>query len=68
MNANERFEYMAELFYKKTGCMAPGKDSPAALGGIDEKERMDLWKDFIEEFYSGLFELHKSNEIYQLKA
>ena len=61
MNANEQFEYMAELFYKKTGLMAPGKDSPAALGVTDREERQDAWKVWVNEFYRELFELHKSN-------
>ena len=61
MNANERFEYMAELFYKATGFMAPGKDSPAACG-ITNKEQIDeAWNKWIEEFYSKLFLLHQSD-------
>ena len=55
MNANERFEYMADLFYRQTGFMAPGKDSPAAFGVTDDKERMDAWKAWAEGFYSDLF-------------
>ena len=61
MNANERFEYMAELFYKATGFMAPGKDSCAAFGVTDTEERDKKWKEFIEVFYSRLFKLHKSH-------
>lgn len=59
MKANERFEYMAELFYKETGFMAPGKDSPAAFGVTDRDERDAKWKEWTEEFYNKLFELHK---------
>jgi len=61
MNANEQFEYMAELFYKKTGLMAPGKDSAAAFGGTDRAERDFKWKEWSTEFYREMFELHKSN-------
>ncbi len=61
MDANEQFEYMAELFYKKTGLMAPGKDSPAAFGVTDREERQEAWKVWVNEFYRELFELHKSN-------
>lgn len=59
MNANERFEYMAELFYKKHGILAPGKDDP--ISPVTESERYKLWDEFKEEFYSELFNLHKSN-------
>ena len=55
MNANERFEYMAELFYKQTGYMAPGKDSPAAFGVTDREKSMEAWIEWTEHFYSDLF-------------
>ena len=55
MNANERFEYMAELFYRQTGFMAPGKDSPAGFGATDDGERLKVWKSWAEGFYSDLF-------------
>lgn len=56
MDANERFEYMADKFYKDTGMMAPGKDSPAAFGVTDRKERMAAWSEWCETFYSELFD------------
>ncbi|MCH7938515.1 MAG: hypothetical protein IID13_02075 [Candidatus Marinimicrobia bacterium] len=56
MDANERFEYMADKFYKDTGMMAPGKDSPAAFGVTDQKERMAAWSEWCEKFYSELFD------------
>ena len=59
MNANERFEYMAELFYREYAILAPGKDDPLRL--YQESERYRLWDEFKERFYSDLFELHKSN-------
>ena len=58
-NANERFEYMAELFYQETGFMAPGKDSCAAFGVVDTDERDAKWKIWVEEFYIDMFEDHK---------
>ena len=61
MNSNERFEYMAELFYKDTGLMAPGKDSPVACGITNREQRGESWNEWIEKFYDGLFELHRSN-------
>ena len=61
MKANERFEYMAELFYKATGHTAPGKDSCAAFGVTDTDERDKQWKEFVEVFYNRLFKLHKSH-------
>ena len=61
MNANERFEYMAELFYKATGNMAPGKDSCAALGVTDREQVEKEWREFTEVFYSRLFKLHQSH-------
>jgi hypothetical protein len=61
MKAVERFEYMAELFFKATGYMAPGKDSCAAFGVTDTKERDKQWAEFVEVFYNRLFDLHKSH-------
>ena len=54
MNANERFEVMASLFYKETGIMAPGKDD--CLGTHDTQQRLDAWGPWIEKFYSELFD------------
>ena len=56
MGANERFEYMAELFYQDTGMMAPGKDSPIAS---NREERQQAWDAWVEEFYDELFILHQ---------
>ena len=55
MNANERFEYMAELFYKQTGYIAPGKDSSAAFGVTDREKAQEVWAEWVEHFYSDLF-------------
>lgn len=63
MDAIERFEYMAELFHKETGLMAPGKDSPAAFGATDMEERVKKWGDWTEEFYSDLFLLYKNGKL-----
>lgn len=48
MNANERFEHMADAFRKATGYMAPGKStSPEEGGGIEmETIRRELWTAF----------------------
>ena len=60
MNVNERFEYMAELFYKDTGFMAPGKSAPPGFYTEEQKEEGDIkWKEWVEEFYIGMFEDHK---------
>jgi len=62
MNANEQFEYMAELFYKETGFMAPGKDAPAGFYTKEEKEEgQTKWKEWVNKFYRKLFELHKND-------
>lgn len=56
MNANERFEYMAELFHKQTGRLAPGKDRPDSFEcDYDEYYTKKLWSDWVEGFYSELF-------------
>lgn len=55
MNTNERFEYMAELFYKETGIMAPGKDAPAGFSCLSPEERNLAWGEWSEKFYSNLF-------------
>jgi len=54
MNANERFEYMAAKFYKETGTMAPGKDD--CLMSHTDEERSTKWREWIEPFYSELFD------------
>jgi hypothetical protein len=61
MNGNDRFEYMAELFYKETGMMAPGKDSCADFGVVEHDKRYAEWKKWVEDFYAKLFLLHESN-------
>ena len=61
MDVNERFEYMAELFYKATGNIAPGKDSPSAFGVADREKVQKEWVEFVEVFYSRLFDLHKTH-------
>lgn len=43
----ERFERLAEEFYRETRMMAPGKDSPAALGGPDYTERTARWCEWL---------------------
>lgn len=48
MDANERYEKLAREFYQATGLMAPGKDSPAAMGGMHTlAERRAAWEDWI---------------------
>lgn len=47
-NSVERFERLAEAFYRDTGLLAPGKDAPAAGGqpARDERSaRYDAWID-----------------------
>lgn len=45
MTANERFEIMAEVFYRRTGLLRPGKDSAMASESAEE-ERRESWSDF----------------------
>jgi len=64
MKANERFEYMAGLFFKETGLTAPGKDNCAAFGCRSDEEMEETakqWRLFAERFYTELFNLHQSN-------
>ena len=61
MNVNERCEYIADLFYKETGLMAPGKDSPTEFAVTDRGERQREFKKWVGVFYSELFDLHRSN-------
>ena len=66
MNANERFEYMAEQFYKKTGMLAPGKDCPAALARSEEDMHKTYkeWAIFTEQFHANLFQTH--SDMYEM--
>ena len=62
MTPNEQFEYMAELFFKETRFMAPGKSAPPGFYTEEEREEAQVkWKEWAAEFYNELFELHKSN-------
>lgn len=42
-DANERYERLAEEFYRATGMLAPGKDSPAAFGTDPYERRLEAW-------------------------
>ncbi len=46
MNANERFEIVAQVFQHMRGHLAPGKDSPAAAGTVDIEERNAVWEEW----------------------
>ena len=45
--STERYERLAEAFYKATHKVAPGKDVPVEMGGDDLDERVALWRVFI---------------------
>lgn len=45
---NKKYEILADLFYRKYGFLPPGKDNRLPLP-VDEKERWDLWLDFLKE-------------------
>lgn len=48
ITADERFEIYAEVFYKETGLLAPGKDA-GTLGSEDyDKRRKAAWSDFMD--------------------
>ena len=63
-NANDRYEYMARLFFQNTGMMAPGKDD--LLSTTPRETREHEWKLFIEKYYeeaaSAHFELNLKNQ------
>jgi hypothetical protein len=46
-NANVWYERIAEVFFRKTGMMAPGKDSRD--GAFSYEERQEAWSAFIKE-------------------
>ncbi len=53
MDANERFERLAELFYRATGLMAPGKSVPTAMSSNDyEERRQAAWPLWYARFLS----------------
>lgn len=47
-NSVERFERLAEAFYRDTGLLAPGKDAPAAGGQPDREERSEKYDAWID--------------------
>lgn len=46
-SVNDRFERLAEEFYKETRMMAPGKSVPDAFGPQDEEKRWEMWCAFV---------------------
>lgn len=48
LNEIERFEIVATAFYRMTGRLAPGKDSPAALPS-DREGRSAAWEEWNTE-------------------
>ncbi len=49
-SANDRYEDLAEKFYKKTGMLAPGKDDAPEMHGQNTiEERIKAWDKFIKE-------------------
>lgn len=57
MNVNERYEFMAERYYKETGKLAQGKDSPCGFGMTDAEKDQNRkeWGQWCERFMSELF-------------
>ncbi len=53
---NERYEYVASLFYDRYGFVAPGKDDP--LETIERMEKNFRWSAFIEEYYAEAAQAH----------
>jgi len=54
MDANERFEKVAEEFFKDTGYMAPGKDVPAMVATEEyDTTRQLLWKVWCKGYARG---------------
>lgn len=51
MNANERFEIMAEAFYRMTRRMAPGKSVPMEMASTcSYEERSAAWEVWNEAY------------------
>ena len=47
MNATDRFEIVADLFYADTGCLRPGKSVPCVMASEEyEQRRQDAWKEW----------------------
>ena len=47
MGPTERYEALAERFYKDTGIMAPGKDSPPGFSTATYEERIEAWEKWL---------------------
>ncbi len=57
-NSAERYDLIAEAFWRKHHVMAPGKSVPHAMGAYskdDEERRHKLWGPFIDEWYVAHF-------------
>ena len=44
---NEQFEILAELFYRSTGVMAPGKDCPSGFSAATNEARRVAWSEWL---------------------
>lgn len=48
MNANEKFEIVADLFYRDTGFLRPGKSLPMEMCSTEsEQRRQTAWEQWV---------------------
>ncbi len=50
IDPDTHYEIQAHAFYSMTGCMAPGKDMPAAMAHVDYNERENAWAQWLREY------------------
>ena len=57
MNVTERYEFMAERYYKETGRIAPGKDNSCDFSMTDKEKDQNRkeWGQWCESFLCELF-------------
>jgi len=63
MNANTKFEIMAGAFLIMTGRMAPGKDSPTAMGTENRGELQLMWEEWHRKYRPVIDAVLKSVEM-----
>ena len=57
-NASERYDRIADDFFRETGRWPPGRSMPAAMGGdpFDPMETQQMWRKFCNEWHEKFFD------------
>ena len=63
LSANDKFEIIADIFYRMTGYMAPGKDSREGHSYEERLEIYDAWIEKYSHFIQRMIEVLNSYDV-----